>query len=631
MADKTTGGLKAVEEVSIGDLPGIVDLYDDSLIPVEQQGEARHMTGRQWRKYAEAGVMGSVDDAQKAAEEAKKSEVAANAAAGTATTNAEAAEASTEEAKKAEKGAEEARKAIEDMTVTSESLSPDEHATVTKTLKNGVFNLDFGIPKGEPGADGTSFVVRGLYSTLDELTAAHPAGSEGEAWAVGSQEANVVYLWDVDAGEWKNVGSLQGPPGQPGQPGEPGAPGEPGKGIPAGGAVGQIPAKKSEADFDVEWKDPPEGVGRSMAGKTVEPTQGTTVTAGAGAEIFNDYRVREFWPTGYIKCGNVASGEYSNAEGSGTTASGENAHAEGYRTTASGESAHAEGFSTTASAQGAHAEGLFSEAKGDQSHAGGNSTIAAASAQTAIGSYNIERSDFKDTFIIGKGSTGSRANCFRVTHTGVYASGNYNASGADYAELFEWADGNPEASDRAGRFVTLTGGKIRLAGPGDGYILGLVSGNPSVVGDVYDDQWQGMYLTDIFGRPLWEDVEVPAVTEEVELPVDIPGGDSEPRRMELRKETRVIIPAHTERRQKLNPDYDPTQAYVPRSQRPEWAAVGMLGKLVALEDGTCRVDGWAAVGEGGVAVGSEERTKYRVMEKLTDPETGRKCVRILIM
>ena len=151
------------------------------------------------------------------------------------------------------------------------------------------------------------------------------------------------------------------------------------------------------------------------------------------------------------------------------------------------------------------------------------------------------------------------------------------------------------------------------------------------MGDVYDDQWQGMYLTDVFGRPLWEDVEVPEVTEEVELPVDIPGGDSEPRRMELRKETRVIIPAHTERRQKLNPDYDPTQAYVPRSERPEWAAVGMLGKLVALEDGTCRVDGWAAVGEGGVAVGSEERTKYRVMEKLTDPETGRKCVRILIM
>ena len=46
MADKTTGALAAVAEAPIGSLPGIADLYDDTLLPVEQQGEARHMTGR---------------------------------------------------------------------------------------------------------------------------------------------------------------------------------------------------------------------------------------------------------------------------------------------------------------------------------------------------------------------------------------------------------------------------------------------------------------------------------------------------------------------------------------------------------------------------------------------------------
>ena len=51
MADKTIGDLKAVEAVSIGDLPGIIDLYDESLIPVEQQSEARHMTERIKRHY----------------------------------------------------------------------------------------------------------------------------------------------------------------------------------------------------------------------------------------------------------------------------------------------------------------------------------------------------------------------------------------------------------------------------------------------------------------------------------------------------------------------------------------------------------------------------------------------------
>lgn len=80
-------------------------------------------------------------------------------------------------------------------------------------------------PKGDPGIDGTSFVVLGLYPTLDALTAAHPAGNAGDAYAVGTAEANDVYLWDVDALSWRNVGSLQGPPGPRGEPGADGAPG----------------------------------------------------------------------------------------------------------------------------------------------------------------------------------------------------------------------------------------------------------------------------------------------------------------------------------------------------------------------------------------------------------------------
>lgn len=67
MADKTTGGLPAVQEAAIGDLPGIADLYDDTLLPVEQQGEARHMTGAQWRGYAEAGARRYAELAEMAA------------------------------------------------------------------------------------------------------------------------------------------------------------------------------------------------------------------------------------------------------------------------------------------------------------------------------------------------------------------------------------------------------------------------------------------------------------------------------------------------------------------------------------------------------------------------------------
>ena len=70
------------------------------------------------------------------------------------------------------------------------------------------------------------------------------------------------------------------------------------------------------------------GVGRSMAGQTVEPVQGETVTAGAGAEIFNDYKKRAYSSEGAVTAGNVASGENSPAEGRCTPASGKCSHTE---------------------------------------------------------------------------------------------------------------------------------------------------------------------------------------------------------------------------------------------------------------------------------------------------------------
>lgn len=93
MADKTTGGLPAVEEVSIGQLPGIVDIYDDTLIPVEQQGEARHMTGYQWTQYAKTSVNLYVESAKEAAERAEEAaEDAADSAASAKESETNAAE-----------------------------------------------------------------------------------------------------------------------------------------------------------------------------------------------------------------------------------------------------------------------------------------------------------------------------------------------------------------------------------------------------------------------------------------------------------------------------------------------------------------------------------------------------------
>ena len=47
--------------------------------------------------------------------------------------------------------------------------------------------------QGPAGQDGASYTVKGLYATLPALQSAHPTGSAGDAWFVGTSEDNVVY------------------------------------------------------------------------------------------------------------------------------------------------------------------------------------------------------------------------------------------------------------------------------------------------------------------------------------------------------------------------------------------------------------------------------------------------------
>jgi hypothetical protein len=74
-------------------------------------------------------------------------------------------------------------------------------------------------PKGDTGAPGDSYTVKGLYATLAALQAAHPTGSAGDAWFVGTADSNTAYQWDVDKAAWVNVGALKGPKGDTGPAG----------------------------------------------------------------------------------------------------------------------------------------------------------------------------------------------------------------------------------------------------------------------------------------------------------------------------------------------------------------------------------------------------------------------------
>ena len=74
-------------------------------------------------------------------------------------------------------------------------------------------------PQGPKGDPGDNYTVKGLYTTLSALQSAHPTGSEGDAWFVGTSDSNVVYQWDVDQSAWVNVGALKGPKGDTGPQG----------------------------------------------------------------------------------------------------------------------------------------------------------------------------------------------------------------------------------------------------------------------------------------------------------------------------------------------------------------------------------------------------------------------------
>ena len=165
-------------------------------------------------------------------------------------------------------------------------------------------------PAGENGADGNSFYVLGRYTTLLDLTTAHPTGSEGDAWLVGSTTTNVVYGWNVDTSAWQNYGSLQGPAGPQGIQGEvgpqgaqgiqgvqgvqgiqgevgpvgpAGEQGPAGEGVASGGTTGQVLKKTSATDYETEWGNLPtvpdiaDNLTTNDATKTLSAKQGKTL------------------------------------------------------------------------------------------------------------------------------------------------------------------------------------------------------------------------------------------------------------------------------------------------------------------------------------------------------------------
>ena len=171
---------------------------------------------------------------------------------------------------------------------------------------------------------------------------------------------------------------------------------------------------------------------------------------------------------------------------------------------------------------------------------------------------------------------------FTVSDSGdVEAYGTVTASqfitrGADNAEYFEWADGNPDDEDRMGMLVNQKIGDKIAPAQGTEF-FGAISARASVVGNAYEDYWHGKYITDVYGRIQYD------------------------------KDGHALI----------SPDYDPSRVYVPRSQRPEWAVTGLTGRIIVRDDGSCFPGGYVSARQG-VATSCYSRTAGCVLRRIDD-------------
>lgn len=159
--------------------------------------------------------------------------------------------------------------------------------------------------------------------------------------------------------------------------------------------------------------------------------------------------------------------------------------------------------------------------------------------------------------------------------------GSWVGGGADFAEMFESADGTALPMGRA---VTLNeDGKIRLAKPGD-LVLGVTSGNPTVVGNS-PLNWPNQFKRDVYGRHVLDEQG-----RRIPNPAWIPPPE----------------------------DADDTvDHYVTRDLRDEWNAIGLIGQVVVDDDGTAKPGGWATVGSSDGSFAAA-KTGYLVVRRV-DP------------
>lgn len=170
---------------------------------------------------------------------------------------------------------------------------------------------------------------------------------------------------------------------------------------------------------------------------------------------------------------------------------------------------------------------------------------------------------------------GDNGNVFHVDSSGDVLARSYNTNGADYAEMIEWKERLKAGEQRTGMLVALCGDRIIPAHGNE--IVGIISAAASVIGNnpIY---WHGKYKTDVFGAA-------------------------------VRDETGCAI---------ISEKYDPGKEYILRSQRPEeWGIVGLTGRIVIVDDGSCMVGGYVSA-RHGIGTKCFAKTAVKVLRRIDE-------------
>ena len=95
-----------------------------------------------------------------------------------------------------------------------EAAQPE--VTVTGDLKTSI-DFDFGLVKGDDGPEGPEgpqgkgLEILGVYATLSDLQTAHPTGTPGDVYLVGTGGSYNIYVWNEDTSDWADGGPITSP------------------------------------------------------------------------------------------------------------------------------------------------------------------------------------------------------------------------------------------------------------------------------------------------------------------------------------------------------------------------------------------------------------------------------------